>query len=374
MALELRLDHMFVYPHGLDRERLEAFGRDRLPALIETVQEQRGSGRLGFLELPDGGTVNDEIRSFADGAGQAFENVVVLGIGGSALGTIALRTALLGPWWNEMSSEERDYFPRLHVLDNIDPDTVGPFLQRLDLGRTLFNVVSKSGSTAETAAQFLVVQAALEAELGDGWRRHLVFTTDPDRGPLRAIAEAEGIVALPIPPNVGGRFSVLTPVGLLPAALVGIDIEALLAGAREMRERCLDPDFGRNPAARLAAALHLADVERDARVHVLMAYSDRLRDCARWYSQLWAESLGKRADGQDGPAGPTPVAAVGTTDQHSQLQLYAQGPRDKVITFVTVRESQEDLAIPELPVATAWASCCGPRPRRRRKRWPGRVG
>lgn len=347
MALEIRLDRMHVGEHGLNPDWLEELGKARFGEIHARIARDRSEGRLGFFELADGGEVARDILRFSEGAGQAFENVVVLGIGGSALGTRALGAALLGPWWNELSSEDRDYYPRLYVLDNIDPDTVSPFLRRLDLGRTLFNVVSKSGSTSETAAQFLIVRSLLEAELGDGWRRHLVFTTDPEEGPLRAIAVQDEIVALPVPANVGGRYSVLSPVGLLPAALVGIDIESLLAGAREMRERCTSADFERNPAARLAGALYLADKRLGARIHVMMAYSDRLRELAFWYRQLWAESLGKRADGSDA-VGPTPVAALGTTDQHSQLQLYAQGPYDKVIFFLTTRESVEDVVIPEL--------------------------
>lgn len=348
MILDIRLENMFLEGHGLERGWLAELGAKRFPAVHAAVRERRQAGELGFYELADGGDLVSEIRQFAEGAGQAFENVVVVGIGGSALGTIALRSALLGPWWNELSSEARDYYPRLYVLDNIDPDTIGPFLRRVDLGRTLFNVVSKSGFTAETGALFLVVRSLLERELGDGFRRHLVFTTDPETGALRAIAEEERIAALPIHKNVGGRFSVLSAAGLLPAALAGIDIEELLAGAREMRESCETPEIEENPAAQLAAALYLADSRRDARIHVMMAYSDRLRDTTFWFRQLWAESLGKRS-GEDGrpAAGPTPVAALGATDQHSQLQLYAEGPYDKVIIFLNVSESDEELEVPK---------------------------
>ncbi len=187
---------------------------------------RRASGELGFFELPHADDLVEEIDRFATGVGQAFENVVVLGIGGSALGTIALRTALLDPYWNELDGEGREHFPRLYVVDNPDPATFSALLNRLDLRRTLFNVVSKSGGTAETMSQFLIVRERLEAEMGDGYRRHILFTTDPEKGVLRRLARDEGIAALPIPPNVGGRFSVLSAVGLLPAALVGIDIEA----------------------------------------------------------------------------------------------------------------------------------------------------
>jgi glucose-6-phosphate isomerase len=153
---------------------------------------------------------------------------------------------------------------------------------------------------------------------------------------------------------VGGRFSVLSPVGLLPAALVGVDIEELLAGARRALDRSEADDLLQNPAA-LYAALHWeADQAHGAGIHVLMPYTDRLREFAEWYRQLWAESLGKRVDreGRTVNLGPTPVGAVGATDQHSQVQLFMEGPYDKVITFITVDDLGVDVSIPR-PASTA---------------------
>ena len=340
-----------VGERGIDPALLEGAAQ-RFAEAHERVEEQRASGRLGFLQLPYEEQTLREIRAFADGIGQAFDTVVVLGIGGSALGTVALRQALLHPFWNELDDEGREYFPRLYVLDNVDPTTFGAFLDGLDLRRTLFNVVSKSGTTAETMAQFLVIKDALVRALGDdeGARRHLIFTTDPEKGVLRSIADAEGVATLPIPGAVGGRFSVLSSVGLLPAALAGIDVEALLAGARAMDERCRTSELGENPAGLYATLQHLAHSERGAGVHVMMSYGDRLYGVADWFRQLWAESLGKRhgLDGRELFAGPTPVRALGATDQHSQVQLYMEGPFDKTVTFLTVRESARDVAIPAL--------------------------
>jgi glucose-6-phosphate isomerase len=221
------------------------------------------------------------------------------------------------------------------------------------------NVISKSGGTAETMAQYLVVRQWLEDALGGAAARHLVFTTDPARGALRELAVREGIATLEVPPDVGGRFSVLSPVGLLPAALVGIDVAGLLAGARQAIESAEADQLGRNPAA-LYAALHwAADADLQARINVLMPYTDRLREFAEWYRQLWAESLGKRVDrgGQAVHRGPTPVGAVGATDQHSQVQLFMEGPYDKAITFVVVDELGVDLTIParaDLPADLAY--------------------
>jgi glucose-6-phosphate isomerase len=230
----------------------------------------------------------------------------------------------------------------------VDPATIGPFLDRLDLGRTLFNVVSKSGGTAETMSQYLIVRQRLMDKLGDGYRRHLLFTTDPEKGVLRQLAKQEDIASLPIPPSVGGRFSVLSAVGLLPAALVGIDVRELLAGAREMAERCDTDDLRSNPAGLFAALQYLADTEADAPIQVMMPYSDRLRDVADWFRQLWAESLGKQSTraGEEVFAGPTPVKSLGATDQHSQVQLYIEGPFDKTITFLAEAESEIDVEIP----------------------------
>ena len=331
---------------GLEPERLAAMA-DPFRAVHADTAARRASGELGFFALPYEQQVTQQIRRFADGLGQAFDTIVVLGIGGSALGTTAMQHALLKPHWNELDLEQRDGYPRLYVLDNIDPTTIAPLLQRLDVRRTLFNVVSKSGTTAETMAQFLIVRERLIAELGDGYRRHLVFTTDPEKGVLRQIAGDEDVATLPIPGNVGGRFSVLSAVGLLPAALVGVDIEGLLAGARDMDERCASDDLMRNPAALFAALQFLYDTEHASPIHVMMAYSDRLYGVSDWFRQLWAESLGKRhaRDGVVVHRGPTPVKALGATDQHSQVQLYIEGPYDKTFTFLTAGVPQ-DLAIP----------------------------
>jgi glucose-6-phosphate isomerase len=333
--------------HGLPRERVSELAA-RFPSVQDEVRRRRAAGEYGFYKLVDQGPTVRAIRTFAEGLGQAHDHVLVLGIGGSALGTKALLNALRPPAWNELDDEGRDFFPRLTILENVDPTSVAAALDRIDPRRVLVNVISKSGGTAETMAQYLVVRAWLEQALGSAAYRHLVFTTDPVRGALRELAQRDRIATLDVPPEVGGRFSVLSPVGLLPAALVGIDIEGLLRGARGALDRADADDLLQNPAA-LYAALHWeADRAHGARIHVLMPYTDRLREFAEWYRQLWAESLGKRVDreGRTVHIGPTPVGAVGATDQHSQVQLFMEGPRDKVITFVTVDDLGADVKIP----------------------------
>ena len=323
--------------------------QQRFPAVRADLVKQHRAGRLGFLDLPADSALHRQSTDFARKAKGRFDDVVVLGIGGSALGPIALRTALRPSGWNSLPVDRRGGYPRLQVLDNVDPVTIGALLDRLDLARALFIVTSKSGGTAETMAQYLVVRDRLDRAFGRSARDHLVFVTDPEKGALRAIARSDGIAALDIPPAVGGRFSVLTPVGLLPAALIGIDTAQLLVGATEMAKRCEIDELRRNPAGVFATLQWMAQEQLGRHVHVLMPYSDPLRDLAAWFVQLWAESLGKERAGVPGVGvGPTPLAALGATDQHSQVQLFMEGPHDKTVAFVTVREPLADIVIPAL--------------------------
>jgi glucose-6-phosphate isomerase len=309
------------------------------------TQARHARGELGFLDLPRDKALLTASKKLAQEArGRGITDVIVLGIGGSALGPIALRTALLPSGWNSLSESARGGFPRLHVLDNIDPSTMAALLERVDLRTTLVVAISKSGGTAETMAQYLIMRERLDKASLDP-RDHLILVTDPARGALRAVAEEERIPAVEIPPNVGGRFSVFSPVGLLPAALVGIDVDQLLTGAGEILKRSASEVLAANPAGLFATLHWFLDTRRARRIHVFMPYTDHLRDVSGWFVQLWAESLGKvRPDGSH--LGPTPLPAVGATDQHSQVQLFMEGPQDKVITFVTLATGGVDLTIP----------------------------
>lgn len=334
---------------GVDASVLAGLLADRFKDAHGSVMARREQGDLGFLDLPYASDTASRVGELADGFAQWFEDVVVLGIGGSGLGAIALKEALLGPFWNAMSDEERDHFPRLHVIDNPDPHTFSRLLDRLEPGRTLFNVVSKSGATAETMAQYLVARAWIEAGVEEEKARgHFLFTTDPASGVLRQIGDAEDVLMLPVPPNVGGRFSVLSPVGLFPAAVCGAALDELLAGAADMEQRCQTDHLTENPAGMLATLLHQADVTSGRPIHVLMPYVDRLRPVALWFQQLWAESLGKSVlvTGEEYHTGPTPLAALGARDQHSLLQLLMEGPHDKIVLFVDVDDPGVDMEIP----------------------------
>jgi glucose-6-phosphate isomerase len=343
MTLRLDYSNMMISPGGIagntwgDAPKKFSEAKRDFDAL-------RGSGSVGFVDLPTDTPLLDQVVSFAAQARGKYDDVVILGIGGSALGPIALRTALRPSGWNMLDEKARDNYPRLQVLDNVDPETIAALLARLRLARTLFIVTSKSGGTAETMAQFLVVHDRLVTEKLE-ISQHLVFVTDPRQGALRPLADRLKVPALDIPPNIGGRFSVLTPVGTLPAALIGIDVKSLLSGAGEMATRCQSADLAANPAGVYAMLQWLADTQLKKTIAVFMPYSDPLRDFAGWFVQLWAESLGKkRPDGTS--VGSTPLAALGATDQHAQVQLFMEGPADKTVTFVSVRDRSTDVKIP----------------------------
>ncbi|MHB1311721.1 MAG: glucose-6-phosphate isomerase [Gemmatimonadaceae bacterium] len=345
--MALSLDYAWMtepaVPGGVREEEWPALaGRFRLAhaAVVATA----ATGVYGYRELEAQAAERTRVLAFAAGAQGRYDDVVVLGIGGSSLGAMALRTALLPAAWNARSLEQRQGRPRLHVLDNVDPRTIAGVLSIIDLSRTLFVVISKSGGTIETLAQYLVVRERVE-QAGLEVARHFAFVTDPAKGALRAIAARDAIPAFAVPPNVGGRFSVLSPVGTLPAALCGIDVEALCTGAMVMRDATMGAELADNASALFATLQWRAHTHAGQGLHVMMPYSDALRDLAPWFVQLWAESLGKRdADGLH--VGPTPIASVGATDQHSQVQLFMEGPADKTVTFVRLETAADDVVIP----------------------------
>jgi glucose-6-phosphate isomerase len=346
MTLNLDYSNMLISPGGLDEAMLTArSSAESLASALRGFDQLRRDGTVGFADLPENKSLLEQATRYAASVRGKYDDVVILGIGGSALGPIALRTALRPSGWNMLDERARDGYPRLHVLDNVDPETIAALLGRLPFARTLFIVTSKSGGTAETMAQFLIVHDRLLRE-GLDVSRHFVFVTDPKSGALRPLAERLGVTALDIPANVGGRFSALTPVGTLPAALIGIDVKSLLAGAAAMVQRCATPDLTKHPAGLYALLQWMADTKLKKSIAVFMPYSDPLRDFAAWFVQLWAESLGKlRSDGTS--VGSTPLAALGATDQHAQVQLFMEGPADKTVTFVTVKERGADVVIPE---------------------------
>lgn len=346
-----------VGEHGLDPSFLEATSdaSAACAALTRSLAKTRGTGWERWRNLasdPMRGEHLAGVRAAVEKCRGRFDSVVVLGIGGSALGNIALQSALNPATYNMLDAKERRG-PRLFVIDNVDPVYFGSFLDYAatkpgGLKRTLFNVVSKSGETAETAAQFMIVRDMLKKAVGADFGSNIVAVTDPSKGTMRKICDSEGYTTLPVPDGVGGRFSVLSPVGLFSAAMCGIDVEALLAGAADMDAACSREELTKNPAALLAFLLVELGQTKGKTNHVMMPYANSLYLLADWFRQLWAESLGKQfnREGEEVFAGFTPIKALGTTDQHSQVQLYREGPNDKVLGLVGVEKFGRDVTIP----------------------------
>ncbi|MHC4637127.1 MAG: glucose-6-phosphate isomerase [Planctomycetota bacterium] len=338
--------------HGITAGQFDSLSRITVP-VIQKINDQRQDGKTPYRELPYNTETPQRVKELVAELKGNCENLVVLGIGGSALGNITLQTAL-NPYMYNIDDSQRNG-PRLFVFDNVDPAQLASFLDWISgrLDRTIFNVISKSGRTAETASQLLIVRQMLIEKMGpEGFKNQVVATTDPKTGTLRTIADEHSLRTLDVPEGVGGRFSVLSAVGLFSAAMCGIDIDSLLAGARDMDLRVSDEDFFKNPAA-INAVINYHFYNNGKTNCVMMPYSYALKDLVDWFRQLWAESLGKEKNnlGNEVHIGPTPIKALGTTDQHSQVQLYREGPNDKLFTFLEVKNFARDIKIGPAPEA-----------------------
>jgi glucose-6-phosphate isomerase len=314
----------------------------RLNVGLDRLLDQRSSGdaMLGWIDQPDRTLETlDRDRNTLTEAFTDVQDVVVLGIGGSALGMLAVHQAF---------AQHGDARPNLHVVDNVDPDVIQPLLERLNPRTTVVNVVSKSGTTAETMAAYMLFEAWLHRHLGaEAGDRQIIVTTDPEAGILRPMAQARGLTTFDIPPSVGGRYSVLSPVGVVPSLLLGYDVRGMAEGARSVNTHIREQRNESAPA-QLAMTHELLRPQGISMV-VLMPYSSRLRRLSDWFVQLWAESLGKRVNrsGDVVHSGTTPIPASGTTDQHAQVQLFNEGPNDKWTMFIKLEEAAHDLVLPE---------------------------
>ena len=353
-SMKLRLDFnnmmsdVIGEEQGISKSAIDAMA-DQLNAAAKAMERKRAEGRMAWRDLPwnQKEIVADILKTAAE-IKERFETFVVLGIGGSALGPIAVQQALNHLHYNELSREKRGGFPKLYVVDNVDPERMQALFDVIDIKKTMFNVITKSGNTSETISQFLIVHEMLRKEIGEGYQDRFIATTDRENGSLIKIAGELKLKTFYIPAGVGGRFSELSPVGLLAAAVCGIDIEEMLSGAAYMDEICKEEDVYKNPAY-MGAVLQYLAMKDGKNISVMMPYTDSLKYMADWYAQLWAESLGKRYNlkGEEVFAGQTPVKALGVTDQHSQIQLYTEGPFDKVVTFLGVDCYRTSVAIPK---------------------------
>lgn len=316
--------------------------------ICQEIQDERKEHKHAFLDLPYQDVAG--IISFARANAKKYENVVVLGIGGSALGARTLLESLKPPFYNLLSAKQRKGFPRLFILDNIDSSETKALFQVINPKKTLFNVVSKSGETTETIASLLVTLGVLKKLMGHNYRKNLVITTDKGKGFLRRLADNDGICSFNTPDDVQGRYAVLSPVGLLPAALIGIDIRKILKGAASVDNMAKSSGPQINPAYISALVNYIYDREKNKNILVVMPYSAQLKAWAEWFRQLYPESLGKRytTDNKEVYVGPTVMNALGTTDQHSQIQLYNEGPNNKLIVFVEVETVKDKMVMPRM--------------------------
>lgn len=313
--------------NGLDRAEYDSVLARTADALTD-LRSRHEDGSLPLLNLPAERDDLDSLAPIVKRYGETFSQVVVLGTGGSSLGAKTLY-GLAGDAFG-VAPPYDPKAPRLHFMDNIDPHSFSHLLQALDLARTGFLVVSKSGSTPETLTQFLTCFEAVSRDVGEKKATaHFTLIAEPGSNPLRGLGKALGMEILDHDPQLGGRFSVLSLVGVLPAMMAGVDAVSLRQGAAAVLDPILEGARPQDcpPAVGAALAVALAQT-RGVSMTVLMPYLDRLDSFALWFRQLWAESLGK------GGQGTTPIKALGAVDQHSQLQLYLDGPADKMFTLI----------------------------------------
>lgn len=348
---DIKCDYNFMLEENIGPAGVSIQEFNRQKEVIDTALYNMRQKRflMQWRDLPyTQDEIVKDINKTAEKIRDKFEYFVVFGIGGSALGALMLQNAICHLKYNELPREKRKG-PKFFVEDNIDPEGIMALLDVIEPEKTCFNIITKSGSTSETMSQMLIITDILKDRLGAKASSHIIATTDENSGNLRRIALAEGYEMFYVPQGVGGRFSVLSPVGLLPAAVLGIDIAKLLEGAAHMESICDEYDIFKNKAY-MGAALQVFAMQSGKNISVMMPYAASLNYFAHWYAQLWAESLGKKDDIKGMPlySGQTPVKALGVTDQHSQIQLYTEGPFDKTLTFLCVDKYRDTVEIPLL--------------------------
>ncbi|MBI3590857.1 MAG: glucose-6-phosphate isomerase [Candidatus Melainabacteria bacterium] len=313
--------------------------QDRVFSIISGLYNSRQdiSKMTGWLDLPHAQGMYTEVNNLVQKiqSEDKYEHLLVLGIGGSSLGAQALIEGLNSPIWNRLSKGKRKGSLTVDFIDNLDPVIIRTILSRLKLDQTLFVVISKTGTTVETIVPMLIAREWA----GENFYKQCIFITS-NKGVLFELAQKHSVPVFQIPENVGGRYSVFSSVGLVPAGLCGIDLSEVKAGILEAERLCQMNDLKANIAATIALCAYFS-YGAGKNIFVLMPYSTCLRRFVDWFVQLWAESLGKSKKGS------TPTVAIGATDQHSQLQMFNEGPNDKLVCFVKVQKHKRDLTIPD---------------------------
>jgi len=307
----------------LDMARYE----NRADEMAARLRRETGAGKLPFLSMPYAAQLGkdlDGLKEFLKG----FDHMLLLGIGGSALGARALQKA----FYPRQDQPGHDG-PSLWIADNVDAYALEAYLANLPPEKTVVVTVSKSGGTIETVGQYFILKEWMRHHLGGGWHKNMLLVTDEEQGFLRGEANEYGIRALPVPDNLGGRYSVLSAVGLIPALFLGMDVDSLMAGAQEVVSPLADPDLAGDDLAAHAgfrlAAWGAALQDKGFAELIFFTYIPLWASFGDWFAQLWAESLGKEGRGSQ------PVPAVGVTDQHSVNQMFMDGVRNKACLFLT---------------------------------------
>jgi len=314
--------------------------QDRAFSIVSSLYKSKTDHTqlTGWLNLPHEEGMYTEVKNFLSKiqSEDKYEHLLVLGIGGSSLGAQALIESLNSPLWNRLSKGKRKGFLTVDFIDNLDPVIIRTVLSRLKLDQTLFVVISKAGTTVETIVPMLIAREWT----GENFYKQCVFITSKNKGVLYEVAQKHSVPIFPIPENVGGRYSVFSPVGLLPAALCGLNLDEIRAGLLDADRLCQANDLKINTAVTVALSAFFS-YSAGKNIFVLMPYSTCLRRFVDWFVQLWAESIGKSKKGS------TPTIAIGATDQHSQLQMFNEGPNDKLICFIKINKHKRDLTIPD---------------------------
>nr|WP_321260646.1 glucose-6-phosphate isomerase [uncultured Pseudodesulfovibrio sp.] len=308
---------------NLDMASFEA----RAEEMAERLREETGAGKLPFLTMPYASALKkqlEELKPFL----KKFDHMLLLGIGGSALGARALQQAFF-----PQQDQPGHSGPSLWIADNVDAYALEAYLAKLPPEKTVVVTVSKSGGTIETVGQYFILKKWMQRHLGDAWHENMLLVTDEKHGFLRGEVETYGITALPVPDNLGGRYSVLSAVGMVPALFLGMDVDSLMAGAQEVANQLTAPNLtgetltehGSFQLAAWGAAL----MDKGFDEMIFFAYIPLWASFGDWFAQLWAESLGKEGKGSQ------PVPAIGVTDQHSVNQMFMDGVRNKACLFLT---------------------------------------